>query len=389
MAGHKRTTGEIRIGISGWRYPPWRSVFYPENLTQKQELHYASRQVRSVEINGSFYSLQRPASYQRWHDETPEDFVFAVKGGRYITHLRRLQEIEIPLANFFASGVLCLRDKLGPFLWQFPPNFRFKRERFEEFFRLLPRDTRAAARLAAKHTLKSKGGAHPKAETERRLRHAVEIRHPSFATREFVELLRKHDIGLVVADTAGKWPFMEDVTSDFVYVRLHGDEELYVSGYTPAALREWQRKISAWARGSAPRGARPVATAAPKATARDVFVYFDNDVKVRAPYDAMSLAHNLGLGPRPESLPEVHGDAAPLLAAARERWPGYGRASASRRRGAHVGRRVPNSPRTRQQPRSRSRAKRSEGRNPRKRPSARRSRASKSRPNVERSHALS
>src|SRR5690242_18489056 len=212
---------DVRIGISGWTYEPWRGTFYPEDLPHKKELWYASRQVNSIEINGSFYSLQTPKSYEAWYDATPEGFVFSVKGGRYITHMRRLREIESPLANFFASGVLALREKLGPILWQFPPHFKFDGEKFETFFKLLPRDMRAAVRLARKHDDWLKKRVYVRADSaSQRLRHAVEIRHESFATEAFVSLLRKHDVGLVVADTAGKWPFMEDVTSDFVYARL-------------------------------------------------------------------------------------------------------------------------------------------------------------------------
>ncbi len=286
-----------RIGISGWTYPPWRGVFFPKDLPQRCELEFASRQVNSIEINGSFYSLQRPSSYRAWYQATPPDFVFAVKGGRYITHMKRLQDVRTPLANFFASGVLCLREKLGPFLWQLPPNFRFERDRLARFFDLLPRDTAAAATLARKHDARLKGRASVTAERNRPLRHALEIRHPSFETEAFVQLLRTHDIALVIADTAGKWPFLEDVTSDFVYVRLHGDEELYVSGYTEAALAEWARKIRSWAKGLTPVRTRCLASRSPAAKAgRDVFVYFDNDVKVHAPFDAMSLAHRLGFG---------------------------------------------------------------------------------------------
>src|SRR5947209_18143595 len=139
---------ETRIGISGWTYAPWRGVFYPKDLVHRRELEYASRQLNSIEINGSFYSLQKPQSYRAWYAQTPDDFVFAIKGGRYITHMRRLRDIEEPLANFFASGILCLPQKLGPILWQFPPNFSFDAERFQTFFKLLPRDTQAAAELA-------------------------------------------------------------------------------------------------------------------------------------------------------------------------------------------------------------------------------------------------
>lgn len=292
--------GRIRTGISGWTYRPWRGVYFPKDLPQKKELEYAAHHFASIEINGSFYSLQRPSSYQAWYEAAPRDFVFAVKGSRFITHLRRLKDVRVPLANFFASGVLCLREKLGPLLWQLPPNFRFDRERLVDFFNLLPRDTQAAAKLARKHDARVKGRAWTKADRKRPLRHAMEVRHPSFETEEFIELLREHDIGLVVADTAGKWPFLEDVTSDFIYVRLHGDAELYRSGYTDAALDSWARKVRSWAAGRTPTSAKHIGSRArPKKSGRDVYVYFDNDAKVHAPFDALSLAHKLGLGPKP------------------------------------------------------------------------------------------
>jgi len=308
----------LRIGISGWTYAPWRGVFFPKGWPQKRELEFASRQVNSIEINGSFYSLQRPDSYRAWYAATPEDFIFSVKGGRFITHLKRLKDVETPLANFFASGVLCLREKLGPFLWQLPPSFQFDPVRLAEFFRLLPRDTSEAAKLARKHDHRLNGRSALKADAVRPLRHAIEVRHTSFATAEFIKLLRKHDIALVVADTAGKWPFLEDVTSDFIYIRLHGDEELYVSGYTDTALKEWARKIRGWARGTTPSRTKRVGPPIPlRKGGRDVYVYFDNDVKVRAPFDAMTLAHRLGIGPAPDP----HPDAATIRETARRRWP--------------------------------------------------------------------
>jgi uncharacterized protein YecE (DUF72 family) len=282
---------ELRIGISGWTYPPWRGVFYPEKWPQKRELEYASRQVNYIEINGTFYSLQRPESFLAWQEATPEDFVFAVKAPRFITHIKRLNDAAGPLANFFASGVLRLKEKLGPILWQLPPNFRYDRERLEEFLGLLPRDTRAAAALAKRHEKRMSGRSWMRVEDRRPVRHAMEVRHESFEHEEFIKLLREHDVALVIADTAGKWPFMEDVTSDFVYLRLHGDEKLYESGYTDAALKTWERKIRSWIKGTTPEGAK-LAGAPPRARkkGRDVFVYFDNDVKVHAPFDAMKLA---------------------------------------------------------------------------------------------------
>lgn len=322
MSDSRSRTGQFRVGISGWRYPPWRGTFYPKDLPQRRELEYAASQVNSIEINGSFYALQNPKSFAAWYAATPENFMFSVKGGRFITHLRRLKDVKAPLANFFASGVLCLREKLGPFLWQLPPSLKYERERLETFFKLLPRDTRAAAKLARLHDAKTTGRAAMKVDAVRPLRHALEVRHHSFQCEEFVKLLREHDIALVVADTAGKWPFMEDVTSDFMYVRLHGDEKLYESGYTETALKEWARKMKAWARGSTPKGtALTGPRAKPAAQGRDVFVYFDNDVKVHAPYDARSLAHRLGLCEAPQPMEKGNTQAARDFEA-RRHWPG-------------------------------------------------------------------
>jgi len=202
-------------------------------------------------------------------------------------------------------------------LWQLPPSFRYNEARLEEFFRLLPRDTQEASALAKKHDDHLKSRAWTRADEVRPIRHALEVRHESFQTPEFVELLRKHDIALVVADTAGKWPFMEDTTSDFIYARLHGDEEIYASGYTASALVLWANKVRAWSAGRQPGDAKLIAAPAEKRkTGRDVFVYFDNDVKVRSPYDAMSLAHRLGLRPpAPEAPKPEDGSEAP-----RTRW---------------------------------------------------------------------
>lgn len=181
----------VRVGISGWRYEPWRTVFYPEGLPHRRELEFCGSHFPTVEINGSFYSLQRPEYYAQWYRETPRGFVFAVKGSRYITHMLRLTKLEKPLANFFASGLLALGRKLGPILWQFPPNFRFNPDKLESFFRLLPRDTHEAARLARRHDARVKGRAFLQSGAKRRLRHAVEIRHESFVTPDFIPLLRK------------------------------------------------------------------------------------------------------------------------------------------------------------------------------------------------------
>ena len=278
-----------RIGISGWRYAPWRGVFYPPGLPERDELKFAAERFATIELNGSFYSLQRPEYYARWYEQVPDDFVFAIKGSRYITHMLRLRGVEMALANFFASGVLALEHKLGPVLWQLPPTFKLDSERLRQFFEQLPRTTREAAKLARRHDERVKGRALMRARDDRELRHALEVRHRSFATPELVELLREHDVALVVADTAGRWPFLTDVTADFVYVRLHGDEELYKSGYTDAALERWAARIRSWRDGRKPPATTLVAPA-PRLKRRDVYVYFDNDVKVHAPYDAMSLA---------------------------------------------------------------------------------------------------
>jgi uncharacterized protein YecE (DUF72 family) len=290
--------GQLWIGISGFRYPQFRGVFYPKGLKAKEELAFAASQFASIEINGSFYSLQRPESYAAWRDETPPNFLFAVKGGRYITHLRRLREVEVPLANFFASGVLCLGPKLGPFLWQFPPQLAFDPARFEAFFELLPRDTRAAERLAKRHDPWLDDRVAYGDGKKRPLRHAVEVRHPSFGSPEFIAMLRRHGVALVVADTARRFVQYEDVTADFVYVRLHGDEELYASGYTDQALSRWAARIEAWQKGGEPADAERASPVAPQAlTRRDVYVYFDNDIKARAPFDAITLARLLGVSP--------------------------------------------------------------------------------------------
>ncbi|TRW43194.1 DUF72 domain-containing protein [Georgenia yuyongxinii] len=258
-------------------------MFYPRGLPQRRELAYVASHLATVEINGSFYSLQRPASFRAWYDQTPPGFVFAVKGGRFITHMKKLVDVDAPLANFFASGVLALEDKLGPILWQLPPQLPFDGARLDAFLSRLPRTTAAAAELAARHdTRVREENAVTTTGVDRPLRHAMEVRHATYHDPAFAALLREHGIATVVADTAGRWPLLEDVTADHVYVRLHGDKELYVSGYTAASLDVWAEKIRAW-----------------DGTGRDVYVYFDNDVKVRAPVDALALAARL---------PDVTGD---------------------------------------------------------------------------------
>jgi uncharacterized protein YecE (DUF72 family) len=293
---NRKQAGTVRIGISGWTYAPWRGLFYSADLPQKQELSYSSRVFPTIEINGTFYSLQTPKSFMRWREETPEDFVFAVKATQYITHTRRLNDIETPLANFFASGLLALGPKLGPILWQLPPSFKFQPDLIEEFFKRLPRTTQAAADLATGCDAWMKKRAYVDPTVTAPVRHAMEIRHKSFASEEFITLLRKYRVALVCAD-AVKWPRLMDVTADFVYCRLHGSEVLYASGYDDKSLDEWAERVATWATGGEAEGDHASATAASHVRTsgsgapegRDVYVYFDNDAKVRAPVDAKGL----------------------------------------------------------------------------------------------------
>lgn len=270
-----------RVGISGWRYAPWRGDFYPKGLPQRRELEYASRHLNTIELNGTFYSLQRPTYFEAWRDETPPDFVFSVKGGRFITHLLRLRNVNTALANFFASGVLALGPKLGPFLWQLPERLGFGAEQVDAFLSQLPRTTEAAVQLARHHDARVDGRDWLTTDADRPLRHALEVRSHSFDTPEYFKMLERHNVASVVADTAGKWPMFTQQTADFAYARLHGETVLYESGYDDESLDRWAERVRGWL-----------------ASGRDAFVYFDNDIKVRAPYDAMALAERLaGSGP--------------------------------------------------------------------------------------------
>ena len=283
----------FRVGISGWTYKGWRGVFYPAGLPHRSELGYASQAFNSIEINGTHYALQRPSSFQRWYDETPPDFIFSVKGSRFITHMKKLRGVETALANFFASGLLCLREKLGPLLWQLPPKLGYDAARLEAFFALLPRDTHALARIAQNHDNRIEGGAFLEPGENRPVRHCMEVRHASFMTGEFFDLLHRHNIAFVFADTAGKWPYAEDLTADFVYIRLHGAEELYVSGYNDAALDWWADRLQYWIWGEQPRDARLIGNIEQRRNITDAFIYFDNDAKVKAPFDAQRLRERL------------------------------------------------------------------------------------------------
>ena len=228
------------IGISGYDYKPWRGVFYPDDLPARRWLEYASHRFNSIELNGTFYSLKSPSVFERWLEETPEhDFVFAVKGSRFITHNLKLRRAESALGNFFASGVLALGRRTGPFLWQLPATYRFDAERLDAFMRLLPKSSREGESVALMHDDRLRRGALVDAAEDVRYRHAFEVRHPTYFDEEFFAILREHRCAFVVADTAGKFPYAEEVTTDFVYVRLHGSRELYASGYTDEELDAW------------------------------------------------------------------------------------------------------------------------------------------------------
>lgn len=284
--------GVIRIGISGWAYAAWRGVFYPKGLSHSRELAYAAERFSTIEINSTFYCLQRPSSFAAWAAATPPDFLFSIKGSRYITHMLKLRNAEQALANFFASGLLALGAKLGPILWQFPPQFRFNQDVLGAFFCLLPQTTEEAAALARRHDERLEGRACFETDRNRPLRHAIEIRHDSFLSEDFIRLLRRYRVALVCADTV-EWPRIVDATADFVYCRLHGSEQLYTSGYGPKAIATWADRIVAWATGNPPDGQRIMPFNQAEAQPHDVYVYFDNDAKVRAPVDALSLERRL------------------------------------------------------------------------------------------------
>jgi uncharacterized protein YecE (DUF72 family) len=277
----KRTTyarRDVRVGISGYVYPGWRGRFYPERLASRRWLEFAARMFDSIELNGTFYSLKSPAIYQRWSGEVPAGFVFAVKGSRFITHNLKLRNVDSALGNFFASGVLALGRKTGPFLWQLPPQLGYDRERMAAFLARLPRTSGEAEEVARLHDERVRDPLLTSA-ARLRYRHAFEPRHPSFFCQSFYDLLGEHGCALVIADTAGRFPYAEELTASFVYVRLHGSTQLYVSGYSDAELDDWALKIKRWRR------------------TRDVYVYFDNDAKVHAPFDALRIARRLGKKP--------------------------------------------------------------------------------------------
>ncbi len=272
--------GRAWIGISGYDYKPWRGRFYPERLPARQWLSYAGERFDSIELNGTFYSLKSPAVFERWVAAVPAgDFVFAIKGGRFITHNLKLRRAEASLGNFFASGVLGLGTHTGPFLWQLPATYGFDAERLDTFMRMLPRNANEGEAVARLHDDRLRRGALVDAAAYVPYRHAFEVRHPSYFHPEFHALLRTHGFSFVIADSAGKFPVADELTADFVYVRLHGSEQLYASRYSDDELDAWAARIRTW---RAARGG-----------GRDVFVYFDNDIGAHAPFDAMRLAERV------------------------------------------------------------------------------------------------
>ena len=257
-------SGAIRIGVGGWTYAPWRGTFFPEKLPQKRELDYAARHLTSIEINGTFYGSQKPESFARWRDETPDDFVFAVKGPRFATNRKILAEAAPSIEKFFDSGVLELGDKLGPVNWQLPPFKRFDADDIETFLALLPQEIDG-----------------------RRIRHAIEARHDSFLVADFVALARAHGVAIVCAGDS-KYPTIPDATTDFVYARLQGTQESEALGYSAAALDRWARTARQWAAGETPKDLDPLGKAAPRRP-RDVFLYVISGFKTRNPAAAMAL----------------------------------------------------------------------------------------------------
>jgi uncharacterized protein YecE (DUF72 family) len=262
--------GTIRVGIGGWTFEPWRKTFYPKDLPQSRELEFASRQLTSIEINATFYRLQKAESFARWYGETPDNFVFALKGSRYITHRPTLAEAGDAIERFFASGVMKLKEKLGPINWQFPPTKRYDAADFEAFLKLLPKTIEG-----------------------RPVWHTVEVRHASFGTAEFVELLRSYRVGAVFADK-DEFPQIPDITSAFVYARLQRSSKEEESGYPAEALNTWAQRACAWSQGKVPNGLEAVSSPKRKPPElRDVFIYFIDGFKPRAPAAALALIERL------------------------------------------------------------------------------------------------
>jgi uncharacterized protein YecE (DUF72 family) len=260
----------IRIGVGGWTYEPWRGPFYPDGLVQKRELEFASRKLTSIEINGTYYGSQKPESFAKWHDETPDDFVFSLKGPRFTTNRRVLADAEESIQRFFASGVMNLRDKLGPINWQFMPTKKFDPVDFENFLKLLPKSIEG-----------------------RVVRHAVEVRHDSFRTPDFIALARNYGVAIVVAADS-EYPQIGDITAPFVFARIMGTTEAEKAGYSDAALDQWTQRARIWRSGQSPDGIRTVGAQPKDGHDLDVFLYVISGFKVRNPLAAMAMIERLG-----------------------------------------------------------------------------------------------
>ena len=261
-----KNSGNIRVGIGGWVFEEWRGTFYPKGLSQKRELEYAGQHLTSIEINGTYYGSQKPESFARWRSETPDGFVFSVKGPRFATNRGVLAEAGSTIERFFNSGVTELKDKLGPINWQFLPTKKFDPADFEAFLKLLPGEASGLP-----------------------IRHVVEVRHESFRVPEFVTLLRKYEVATVLTDKAG-FPEIADVTAPFVYIRLQRSAEKVATGYPPKELDAWAARAGAWAAGGAPADPKPIAAPEKKPPkSRDVFIYMINGFKPKAPAAAMAL----------------------------------------------------------------------------------------------------
>ncbi|NVH73151.1 DUF72 domain-containing protein [Paraburkholderia sp. JPY432] len=263
------STARIRIGIGGWTYAPWRGPFYPEDLTQSRELEYASRHLTSIEINGTFYGLQKPASYEKWFQETPDDFVFSLKAPRYATNRKVLADAGDTIERFFASGVLLLKQKLGPINWQFAPTKKFDADDFESFLKLLPASIEG-----------------------QKLRHAVEVRHDSFRTPEFIALARKYKVAVVLAADS-EYPQIADITAPFVYARIMGTSEKQAKGYSTKELDAWAERVRQLAAGTTPDDLETCAEPPATTAKRDVYLYVISGFKERNPAAAMALIKKL------------------------------------------------------------------------------------------------
>jgi uncharacterized protein YecE (DUF72 family) len=278
--------GKIRIGLSGWDYDEWQGGFYPEDLPKRRRLQFTTRRFDTLEVNGTFYSLTSPDACRAWKDAAPPGFVYALKGSRYITHMKRLTDIEASLANFFASGILELGEMLGPVVWQLPRNFAFDAETVDDFLARLPHDTSQAAELAKDHDGRVEevsfgDGSH------HRLRHVLEVRHESFLQPETARIAQRRRVALCSSHSA-EWPYIEEITAGFAYLRLHGPGELYASSYRD--LDDWAERIESWRGGKTPGPEHRISDLSPPdRKERDVYAYFDNTAEGHAPQNAMRL----------------------------------------------------------------------------------------------------